>query len=103
MGVAGRLAGERALDLSVEESESPQAFERLAEVATQLRDADGADVIVLGCAGMARHRSKLQSTLGLKVVDPVQAAAGQAVAAVLLMPPEPLYATQTVAGERNAG
>ena len=101
MGVTGRLAGERALDLSVEESESPQAFERLAEVAIQLRDADGADVIVLGCAGMARHRFKLQSTLGLNVVDPVQAAAGQAVAAVLLMPPEPLeplYTTQTVAG-----
>jgi len=85
MGVMERLAGERPLNLSVAESERPQAFDRLVEVAIQLRDRDGADVILLGCAGMARHRLALQSALGLPVIDPTQAAVAQALGAVLLM------------------
>lgn len=86
MGVMERLAGERPLNLSVAESERPEAFDRLVEVGTELRDIDGADVIVLGCAGMARHRLELQSRLGLPVIDPTQAAVAQALGTVLLMP-----------------
>ncbi len=51
---------------------------RLAEVGRQLREEDGADVLLLGCAGMARHRRALQDRLGIPVVDPVQAAVGLA-------------------------
>jgi len=39
---------------------------------------DRADVLVLGCAGMARHRKALEHRLGIPVVDPVQAAVGLA-------------------------
>lgn len=88
MGVLGRLAGERPLNLSVEASERPEAFDRLVEVGNELRDRDGADVIVLGCAGMARHRAALQDVLGLPVVDPTQAAVAQALGTVLLAAPQ---------------
>ena len=40
----------------------------------------GADVIVLGCAGMARYRAPLEAHLGCPVIDPSQAAAGMALA-----------------------
>ena len=36
-----------------------------------LRDAHGADVLVLGCAGrMARYRARFEDQLGIAVVDP---------------------------------
>jgi Asp/Glu/hydantoin racemase len=72
------------LNLSVAQSERPEAYDRLLEVGGALRDTDGADVLVLGCAGMARHRRGLEATLGLPVIDPTQAATADALAAVLL-------------------
>ena len=84
LGVLERLARERPLGMSVAESEQPSAFERVVAVGRRLRDEDGADVILLGCAGMARHRLPLQTELARPVVDPVQAATADAVAAVLL-------------------
>lgn len=83
MGVLDRLAGERALNMTVDESaRGPATFERLRTVGGQLAE-DGADVLVLGCAGMARHRGALEAALGLPVVDPVQAAVAIALGAVL--------------------
>jgi len=85
MGVTERLANERAVNLSVHESATgSQTFERLCEVGTQLRDQDGAETIVLGCAGMAAHRAPLANHLGIPVIDPVQAAVSMAMGAVLL-------------------
>ena len=51
---------------------------RMSEIGEQLKTEDGADVLVLGCAGMARHRKALEDHLDLPVVDPVQAAVGLA-------------------------
>ncbi len=60
MGVMERLAKERAADLSVEECASgKETFDRLCEVGRELRDLDGAETIILGCAGMAIHRAAL--------------------------------------------
>jgi len=83
MGLSCRLAGERALGASVAESAGAAIFDRLAETGAALRDRDGADVIVLGCAGMARHRTRLAEALDRPVVDPVQAAVTLALGAVL--------------------
>lgn len=83
MGVASRLAGERALEMSVAETASGEGtFARLVEVGAALRDADGAEAIVLGCAGMARHRAALEHELGLPVIDPTQAAVAMALGMV---------------------
>ncbi len=85
LGLLGRLANERAINMTVAESASGEnTFARLQEVGGQLRDEDGADVIILGCAGMARHRARLQEALGIPVVDPCQAAATLALGAVLI-------------------
>lgn len=85
MGVVDRLARERAANLTVHESATgSDTFARLCEVGTELRDLDGAETIILGCAGMAAHRIPLTEYLGIPVIDPVQAATSMAMGAVLL-------------------
>lgn len=83
MGLVDRLAGERPLEMSVAESASGEGtLARMIEVGTQLKERDGAGVIVMGCAGMARHRRPLEDALGVPVIDPTQAAVAMAVGTV---------------------
>jgi allantoin racemase len=83
MGLLDRLAGERPLNMSVAETASGEkTLERMIAIGEELRDADGADVIVMGCAGMARHRRPLETALGIPVIDPTQAAVAMAIGAV---------------------
>ena len=78
-------AGERALELTVAEVESgTSTFQKMKKVGKELRDIDGAGSIIMGCAGMAKHRVGLEKSLGVPVIDPTQAAAGMAIAAVQL-------------------
>ena len=60
-----------------------KTFEKLLSAAKQLRDLDQADTIILGCAGMAKHRNKLESKIGLPVIDPVQSAVSMAMHSLL--------------------
>lgn len=69
----GRLAGDRSIDKTVVELMAGDVVETVSRTARLLRDEDGADVIILGCAGLGNYRSGLQKSLGLPVVDPVQA------------------------------
>jgi len=83
MGLDARFAGERPLNMSVAETASGgKTLDRMIEVGAELRDEDGADVVVMGCAGMARHRQPLEAALGVPVIDPTQAAVAMAVGAV---------------------
>lgn len=83
LGQSDRLAGERAADLSVAESASgDQTFDKLLTVGKLLRDADKADVVIMGCAGMAQHREPLEKALGIEVIDPVQAAVKRAIESI---------------------
>ena len=83
MGLMERLAGERPLEMSVAETASGEnTLDRMVEVGRELRDRDGAEAIVMGCAGMARHRRPLEEALGLPVIDPTQAAVAMAIGAV---------------------
>lgn len=78
-----RLAGERSLDMSVAETASGEGtLARMIEVGRVLVQQDGADVIVMGCAGMARHRAALQQALNVPVIDPAQAAISMAIGTV---------------------
>ena len=80
-----RLAAELPIGLGVTElSDEKKTFGRMVDVGKALRDAHGANVIVMGCAGMARYRKPLQDELGIPVVEPSQAAAGMAIARVRL-------------------
>jgi allantoin racemase len=84
MGLSGRIARERAIDLDVSQSTDSQlALGSMVEIARRLRDEDGADVIVMGCAGMAAMRAPLEDAVGLPVVEPCQAAVGMAIGAIL--------------------
>jgi Asp/Glu/hydantoin racemase len=85
LGLAARFAGDLPLGLGVVElSDEDRTFARMAEVGARLRDEHGADVLVLGCAGMAQYRAPLEQSLGLPVVDPTQAAVTMAIGAVRL-------------------
>lgn len=82
LGLTRRLVSDRAVDLSVAEANDPErATERIAEVGAELV-RDGADVLILGCAGMGAQRAGLQAALGCVVIDPVQAALSAAVTAI---------------------
>ncbi|MDE0202618.1 MAG: aspartate/glutamate racemase family protein [Rhodospirillaceae bacterium] len=81
LGLSDRMAGERAIGLGVTQlAQEEIVADRIGQVAERLRDEDGADAIVLGCAGMARYRAPLEAHLGCPVIDPSQAAVGMALA-----------------------
>jgi Asp/Glu/hydantoin racemase len=83
MGLTDRLAGERPLNMSVAETASGEGtLARMVDVGRALRDEDGARAIVMGCAGMARHRRPLEEALGIPVIDPTQAAVTMALGTV---------------------
>jgi Asp/Glu/hydantoin racemase len=85
LGIGGRIAGELAVGLGVAQlSDEALTLDRMTEIGRRLRDEKGADVLVMGCAGMARYRAQLEETLDLPVIDPTQAAVGMAITAARL-------------------
>jgi len=79
-----RLAGERPLNMSVAEAASgDDTLTRMIDVGRALKTEDGANAIVMGCAGMARHRAALEDALGIPVIDPTQAAVTMALGTVM--------------------
>jgi Asp/Glu/hydantoin racemase len=43
---------------------------------------DGADSVVMGCAGMAQYRTRVEEAAGIPVVEPTQAAVAMALGRV---------------------
>jgi allantoin racemase len=85
LGLRERLAAEIPIGLGVTElADEAKTFGRMVEAGKALRDAHGADVVVMGCAGMARYRKPLQDELGVPVVEPTQAAVAMALGRVRL-------------------
>jgi Asp/Glu/hydantoin racemase len=85
MGLSERLAGERAVGLNVVElADESKTLDRMIQTATALRDTDGANVVVMGCAGMAQYRERVAEAAGVPVVEPTQAAVSMAVVPVRL-------------------
>lgn len=83
MGLTDRLSGERPLNMSVAETASAEGtLARMIEAGRAMKDEDGAGAIVMGCAGMARHRRALERALGIPVIDPTQAAVTMALGTV---------------------
>jgi allantoin racemase len=83
MGLLSRFAGERPLEMSVAETASGEnTLARMIEIGGDLTMKDGADVLIMGCAGMARHRRALEEALSTPVIDPTQAAVTMAIGAV---------------------
>ncbi|NQV44771.1 MAG: aspartate/glutamate racemase family protein [Rhodospirillales bacterium] len=79
LGLEQRLAGTAAINIPVADIlTAPQTYYRMLDAARVLRDA-GADVLVLGCAGMTPYREKLQLDIGLPIIDPTVAATAVAI------------------------
>lgn len=66
------LASVRSLDISVAQSDADPdgTIRTLVKVVGQAVDQDGAEVIVLGCAGMAGYTEALEKEYGVVVIDP---------------------------------
>ena len=85
IGLGQRLAGDLPVGLGVTElADARTALTRMIEVGRRLRDGHGADVLVMGCAGMARYRSDLEEAVRIPVVEPTQAAVAMAIGRVRL-------------------
>jgi allantoin racemase len=85
MGITDRFAGELPISMEVTElGDYPKTLARMVDTGRRLRDEKGADVIVMGCAGMATYRRPLQDALCLPVVEPSQAAVVMAIGRVQL-------------------
>lgn len=73
LGFDKRLAGDRSIDMTVVELMAGDVVETVTRTGRLLRDDDGADVIILGCAGLGSYRRAMEDMLGIPVIDPVQA------------------------------
>jgi Asp/Glu/hydantoin racemase len=83
LGLGARFAGDLPLGLGVAAlADRERTLARMAEVGVQLIERHGADVLVLGCAGMADCRGPLQAMLRIPVIDPTQAAVTMAIGAI---------------------
>jgi Asp/Glu/hydantoin racemase len=82
LGLEERLAGEVALNVTMEALLDPDlARARLIAAARDLAKA-GAGALVLGCTGMAHHRAAIADAVGLPVIEPCQAGTLMAMGAV---------------------
>jgi allantoin racemase len=69
-------ASVRALDLTVTQTEADPGLtkRRVKDVAKAAIEEDGAEVIILGCAGMVGYGEELERDLGIVVLDPTTVA-----------------------------
>ena len=82
MGLESRLAAEVALNVTMETLLQPAAARARLIAAARDCAAAGAGTIILGCTGMAHHRFAVEDAVGTSVIEPCQAAAGIAIAAL---------------------
>ena len=85
MGMMDRFAGDLPVNLTIAEmADDELTLGRMLTVGRSLRDTHHADVLVMGCAGMARFREPLEQELGIPIVEPTQAAVTMAIGRVRL-------------------
>lgn len=84
LGLEHKLAEDLAIEIGVVDlAQEDVTFARMREVGMTLKTKHGAKVVIMGCAGMARYRARLEEVLDLPVIDPTQAAVGIAVGQLL--------------------
>ena len=73
LGATENIVGEIACGRGVLDLESEESYQDVLSAGTRLRKA-GAEVLVLGCAGMTQMADRLAQDLGIPVVEPCRAA-----------------------------
>lgn len=89
MGLAARYADSWPVDLTAADTAGPAVGAQLIEAGQALVRHRGADVVVLGCAGMASYRQSIETAIGCPVIEPSQQATAAAIMALLLQPSGP--------------
>jgi Asp/Glu/hydantoin racemase len=85
MGITQRVAGEVAIGRGVTSlADHDATLAAMVAAGLRLRDAHGANVLLMGCAGMAAFRAPLEDAVGLPVVEPTQAAVSMALGRIQL-------------------
>lgn len=85
LGLDRRIVADLPVNLSVAElADEASVASKMLDVGRRLRDDHNANVIVLGCAGMARYRERMEAELEISVIDPTQAAVAAALSALRL-------------------
>jgi allantoin racemase len=76
VGLSDRLASVRPLEMGVLEMDADpvQAKARILEVGRAAVEQDAAEVLVLGCAGLAGYGYELAHTLAVTIIDPATVA-----------------------------
>lgn len=84
-GLESRFAGDLAIDVGIQGlGDEAMVLERMIGVGNRLRKDFDAGVLIMGCAGMARHREPLEKATGLPVIEPTHAAVTMALGAILI-------------------
>ena len=73
LGATANIVGEVACGRGVLDLESEEAYQDVLAAGTELRGM-GAEVLVLGCAGMVEMADRLAADLNIPVVEPCRAA-----------------------------
>ena len=75
-GMSHFLSSVRSLNLSVAETDSDpeRTKKKILEEAGKAVEEDGAEVIILGCAGMTGYSEEIEKKLNVKVIDPTSVA-----------------------------
>ena len=82
LGFTNQLAGELPLDISVDQAANdPATTGKIISQGHRLIEEFGATTLILGCAGMARHRDAVETALKVAVIEPTQAALNHAIEA----------------------
>lgn len=84
MGIDSRYAGSWSVGASAAETAAAGIRSRLIDASHALVRQCRADVVVMGCAGMASHRAAIEDAIGVPVVEPAQQAVAAAIGAILL-------------------
>src|ERR1051326_2404139 len=70
MGLSQRFAGDLPIGIGIQGlTDEHRVLERMVSVGKRLKSDHGADVLIMGCAGMARYGRSLQEALGIKVIE----------------------------------
>ena len=86
MGLQDRLAGEVALNVSMQALLDADAAAAALVAAGRDLVGLGAETVILGCTGMAHHAAAVRDAIGVPVIEPTQAAASLAIGMALAKP-----------------
>ena len=85
LGLEHKLAEDLPIEVNVVDLvKEDLTYTRMLSVGKTLIDKHGARVIIMGCAGMARYRARLEAELRVPVIDPTQAGVAMAVGQLLV-------------------